>query len=63
MEIPQKLLDTLDPVLKPVYVELYDEYALVLFDQDFYMLRPFEKVESGGVKIESVFQPIYFRRN
>jgi hypothetical protein len=63
MEIPQKLLDTLDPCLKPVYVELYDEYALVLFDHDFYMLRPFGKSESGGVIFESVFEPIYFRRN
>ena len=63
MEIAKELLSNLDPYLMPVYIELYDEYAMVIYNDGTLLKKEFEKVESGGLKIECVFKPLYFRRN
>jgi hypothetical protein len=62
MEIPKELLD-IDPFLQPRFIDLYDEFAVVLYEEKFVVTLPYIKTEKGQLKTAHLFQPVYFRRN
>lgn len=62
MEIPKELLD-IDPFLQPRYINLYDEFAVVLYEEKFIVALPYIKTDKGQLQSKHLFQRVYFRRN
>ncbi len=51
MEIPKELLD-IDPKIRPSFIELYDDFAIVLYEKKFVFFRGYITDLDGKQKVE-----------